>query len=417
MSFKIYLQKLTRRILYVGCKIIPYNTSLRPIGFYSAINGKDGLAQAENINYIEVFKGYQSDLNNQDPFYNLCTEGLAPQSIAYVPASFIVEIPKGRLQQNILGTSIAVISESNKLIGEISYQYDRPNVELPIQAFDIFKQKYFTKPVKYKGVVFSMLSGSVASTNYFHWLYDCLPRLYLLKESGLFNKVDFFLVPRLQQRYHRETLKTFGIKQGQIIECDRYTHIEADTLIISSHVRHRGQIPAWACKYHNKTFVKNTDDTHKEETPYVYIRRGDSKIRQISNEAKLMKLLEGFGFKSFLLSELPYAKQVELFSSAKIILAAHGAGLANLSFCKERTTIIELFAQEYIKPTYQIISKRMGLNYKYIICQSDAHNKPKTIRQAIDTNITVDLSQISKVLSGIILSENRYNEDLEEVLQ
>ena len=73
MSTKVWIEKVIRRLSYVACKILPYNRSLRPDGYYPTILGKAGLAHSQAITYIEVFKGYPSDLDTTAPFYQRCT--------------------------------------------------------------------------------------------------------------------------------------------------------------------------------------------------------------------------------------------------------------------------------------------------------------------------------------------------------
>lgn len=402
MKAKIYLKKIYKKIFDIGTNYIPYHTHYRPDGFYWSVNDENSLLASEEAIYTEVFPRSTPDIDFNDPYYKLCTAGLEPDLVASIPPAFIVNIPQGRLQQNMLGIDISVISNNNKLIGEISYQYVRSNIAAPIYEHDILRQKFFLTPKRYKGTVFSMLSGDVASNNIFHWLYDALPRLYILKESGLFDKVDWFLMPALKQKYHKESLRILGIDLNKVIECSEYVHLQADTLLVTSPVRHKGITPTWVCKAHQKYFADDRLTKGTIYSPLVYIRRGDSNIRQISNEAQLMDVLEKKGFTSYLLSQLPFAEQVRLFSSAKVIVAAHGAGLANLAFCKEGTALIELFAPGYIKPTYQVISKKAGIDYTYMICEAASQTKPSTIKEGMNQNMLVDVEEVSRQLAGVM---------------
>jgi capsular polysaccharide biosynthesis protein len=407
MKAKIYLKKIYKKIFDISTKYIPFHTAYRPNGFYWSVNDENSLLASEEATYTEVFPRSTPDIDFNDPYYKLCTAGLEPELVVSIPPAFIVNIPQGRLQQNMLGIDISVISKNNKLIGEISYQYVRSNIAAPIYEHDILRQNFFLPPKRYKGTVFSMLSGDVASSNIFHWLYDALPRLYILKESGLFDKVDWFLMPALKQKYHQESLRILGIDPNKIIECSEYVHLQADTLLVTSPVRHKGITPNWVCKAHHKYFVDERPTQGTEYSPLVYIRRGDSNIRQITNEAQLMDMIEKQGFTSYLLSHLPFAEQVKLFSTAKVIVAAHGAGLANLSFCKEGTALIELFAPSYIKPTYQVISKKAGIDYTYMICKAASQNKPRTMKEAMNQNMEVDVEEVSRQLAVVMHSVSK----------
>lgn len=400
MNAKKFSGKLYRKLFDLSTKFIPYNRAYRPDGFYWTVNDENSLVASEKATYVEVFPKSAPGIDTEDPFYNLCTAGLKPQPVASIPAAFLLEIPNGRLQQNMLGIDISVISQNNKLIGEVSYQYERSNVSASVYEHAVFKQRFFPAPAKYKGVVFSLLSGDVASSNIFHWLYDALPRLYILKESGLFNQVDYFLMPRLRQPYHKQSLQLLGIDETKIIECSNYVHVTAERLMVTSPVRHKGITPTWVCENHYKYYAGH-NATEASYAPLIYIRRGDSKIRQIVNEGELIAMLEQKGFKPYLLSKLSFSEQIRLFSQAKVIVSAHGAGLANLSFCQPGTALIELFAPSYIKPTYQIVSKKVGIDYTYLICKAASAKKPGSLREAINQNIKADLQEITHQLNEL----------------
>ena len=47
-------------------------------------------------------------------------------------------------------------------------------------------------------------------------------------------------------------------------------------------------------------------------------------------------------FKNIILEDLSFSDQITYFNNAKFIIAQHGAGLFNLVFCKENTSILEI---------------------------------------------------------------------------
>ena len=72
------------------------------------------------------------------------------------------------------------------------------------------------------------------------------------------------------------------------------------------------------------------------------------------------------GFKILRLSYFSFRKQVNLFSNAKIIIGPHGAGFANLIFCKKNTKVIELKPSNHPNSVYRRISGINKLKYKLI---------------------------------------------------
>ena len=47
---------------------------------------------------------------------------------------------------------------------------------------------------KIKGKVFSLLSGGAAKNNYFHWLFEILPRLEMINQIEKIENIDIFFI-------------------------------------------------------------------------------------------------------------------------------------------------------------------------------------------------------------------------------
>jgi hypothetical protein len=392
MKPKKIIEKITNRLITLWIYRFPYREKYRPKGYYDSISGEKGLISQEDATCITIFPAYTHDLDLQDPFYQVCNPEIRPQPAPLIPDSFIVSLPNGRVQQNHLASCISVISANNMLVEQVSFQTNNTLMGAAAADMDIFHQKYFTEPDHYNGTVFSMIAGGACSTNYFHWLYDAVPRLYLLQLSGLFDKVDYFLVPAFEKKFHREVWQFLGLEGKKIIECKNFIHLQARILLVSSHIRHRNIVPKWACTHHKQIIAGKISS--QSTKGLIYIARGDSNIRQVLNEDALIGMLQKYGFQTVLLSRLSFAEQVTLFASAKIIVAAHGAGLANISFCNEGTHLIEIFSKHYVKPTYQIICKRRNITYTYFTYPSGSDYQPATLLEANRSNILVNIEEV-----------------------
>jgi capsular polysaccharide biosynthesis protein len=63
---------------------------------------------------------------------------------------------------------------------------------------------------------------------------------------------------------------------------------------------------------------------------------------------------------------MSYEEQVAIFANADVILAPHGAGLTNLTFCKPSTKVIEIFNTKFkgqVHAFYFRISSNVNLDY------------------------------------------------------
>jgi len=63
------------------------------------------------------------------------------------------------------------------------------------------------------------------------------------------------------------------------------------------------------------------------------------------------------------LEDLNLKDQIELFSVADIVVAQHGASLANLVWCKQSALVIEVIDPQVRPPYFEALAHRLSLNY------------------------------------------------------
>jgi len=64
---------------------------------------------------------------------------------------------------------------------------------------------------KLNGNILSLLTGGGGNNNYWHWLYDVLPRLALYSKHSDLEKIDYFLFPSILKEFQQETLNCLNI--------------------------------------------------------------------------------------------------------------------------------------------------------------------------------------------------------------
>ncbi len=98
----------------------------------------------------------------------------------------------------------------------------------------------------------------------------------------------------------------------------------------------------------------------------LYLSREGAAIRRVVNEPAIEAMLSRYGFESIETGSMPFSRQAELFRSADIIVAPHGAALANLMFCRPGTRILSFSPAGYFDDCYLRMSKAMELDYHWI---------------------------------------------------
>ena len=302
------------------------------------------------------------------------------------------------------------IIKTNSIINGPSFQY-RNNINAECKVNSVFTKGTPRLKKKLKGKVFSLLTGGGGNTNYWHWLFDVLPRIHILNKSKLNNlEIDYYLLPNLERKFQNETLDMLKIPKKKRLSSKNFRHFSADEIISTTHpytllndpLKDSLNIPIWIIEFLRKNFLLNNENqTKNKKFPNkIFINRKDANStdaasnRFIINQKEVMQKLEDSGFRNLSLSDYSFSEQVDLFQNAKYIVGLHGAGFANIVFCKPDTKILE-FKPINAGDMYKNLAIKCNLNYNEIT------SKPKTINynfQNASGDIEVDLDLLNKTL-------------------
>ena len=319
-------------------------------------------------------------------------------------------ISNGRLYTDRIHDAAAILD--NKIIEGPSFQL-RAGPESTIQFSKISDNIVFEKgtPRKLKklnGSVLSLLTGGGGNNNYWHWLYDVLPKFALCNKFLDLSKVDFFLLPDHEKKFQKETLDCLNIPPHKRISSKKFRHIKARELIITDHpvvitgnaTRDIINIPDWIILWLKNSFLSSKKSQNNKNK--IYIDRNDENSnyplqRSISNELEIKKYLSDKNFILAKLHKMKFEEQVDLFNNAECVVGLHGGGFGNISFCKTGTKIIELkslTAGDAIKN----LAKKNKLNYDSIEVESkEIHKFDFPTQQG---SIHVPLDRLIKILEG-----------------
>lgn len=270
--------------------------------------------------------------------------------------------------------NISILS-GKSLVPRVSWQWHDHDLRIlpDRQNFLLTRQIRLTQPPRYIGsVIVSLLTGTPGNNNYYHWLFDCLSRLWLSRSVIASYQPVKYLVPDDIYPFQKETLKELGISSLQYITSREAPFISTKTLIATSYPNPEINDPAeWTIDFLRKSFM-HLGSPPRTNNEFLYISRRDSlRARRLTNEDYLLSLLTPLGFKTVYLSEMSFSDQVNLFVNARMIVGVHGAGFANLVFASRGTVVYEIFSQCYRPIMYEKISRYLQLDYRAIICSSD----------------------------------------------
>ena len=113
------------------------------------------------------------------------------------------------------------------------------------------------------------------------------------------------------------------------------------------------------------TFLPLVGDATAGRTRIFITRRGNR--RSFCNQETVEKFLEQHGFEVICLEEQPVLEQIKLFRDAEVIVANHGAGLANIVWCVSCRLVVELFSPCFFNDCYFRLARTCGITYDYLI--------------------------------------------------
>lgn len=310
------------------------------------------------------------------------------------PPPFVAIIPQGRAwavpQQSawMVCNAIAVLTPDDYLLADLARAYPG---ELPgcqntnPERHPVFAQSSLPplKTIEGTVAVLSSLSGNT----YFHWIVDVLPRIEILRRSGLnLDEIDWFLINGGNHSFQYETLNKLGISKEKILSSDQHSYVQSARLIAPAFSGYFGWLEPWALSFLRQEFLSiipnrvfsesscsssgllnfDVNNSYINSSERVYISRSDANHRQLLNEVEIFDHLRPLGFVQVALESLSFRDQVALFASAKVIIAPHGSGLTNMVFCQPGTTVIELVSPHYVRHYYWVISHLLGLNHYFL---------------------------------------------------
>ena len=159
-------------------------------------------------------------------------------------------------------TDTAFIIE-NKIIQGPSFQHRNPK-NARVEENVVFQKGTPKIKKNLNGSVFSLLTGGGGNANYWHWLFDVLPRLKILETKERIEEIDFFLFPDIDQKYQIESLDILNIPRKKRISSKIFRHIQANNVLAVDHPyvikndpsNEIQNLPDWMLQYLRKNFMK-----------------------------------------------------------------------------------------------------------------------------------------------------------------
>jgi hypothetical protein len=252
----------------------------------------------------------------------------------------------------------AVLSQDNRLFGEFVHHFG---------TRELRDGPYFRPFATFRAHVhrrdewIAMLAAPECR-NYYHWLFDVLPRLHLLEEH--LDQIEYFAVPSGLSAAQFESLAMLGVQRERVLELNRGEKLYCERLLVPSLPGSEGAVPRWSVEFLRSRLIRGPLPDARRR---IFLSRGDTSQRRLVNEAEVAAALAAQGFEVLTTGRMTLAEQIRAFQEADLVVACHGAGLANLVFsgpCR----VLELLSPDYLRPDcYFTLSRLLGHDYRALV--------------------------------------------------
>ena len=205
--------------------------------------------------------------------------------------------------------------------------------------------------------------------NYYHWMTEGILSLDILSRAmGPDPNISIALPKSMDINAvfdHRESLRALGLDQYPIVEvAANLIKVREAIWVDNPDVK---TIPVSCLNdFQQRIAARYADAGSRRRRRLLLARRGPT--RKIYNIKQVEAFLSKYDFETVYLEGMRVVDQILLFQSAEFVISPHGAGLANLLFCRPGTKVIEFMPSVEMRPFFWLISEKLDLVYGMQFC-------------------------------------------------
>lgn len=309
-----------------------------------------------------------------------CPPGFTEPVRLRFPANYAVTLP----HVGLLDKEAYVLAE-HKLVLDLSPYYGRTIHDHPAL-------RLFRLPAPDRIDAATLVVTSIDPKNHYHWLLDALPRFEVARMAGL--KWQRVMAPAMTP-VHRACLARLGVSPDSVLSPPFERQVTVREAVLGTYPSLRYAPSPFAIDFAQRIFADCRVPDAKLPRK-IYIARSTPARRRVLNEAAVLDTLRQQGFEVLQPERFTIEEQAKLFFNAEVIVAPHGAALANAAFCRKGTRLIELFSRHFAPPFYRNLAAAAELSYA---CISDGTESPGGLEGRYrHEGLTVNISALRRLL-------------------
>ena len=229
----------------------------------------------------------------------------------------------------------------------------------------------------------TLLLSAQWSTDYYHFVWETLQKLFYAEKVIGLKFFDQIVIGEVERPYIREWFRVLNYETSKIKYIKHNQDYTCDSLYVITQITNTGTISRQFCNFlTDKAYSSCQPNTPVKEI--VYIPRKNRRI--LVNEQNLINALNKknyFELANF--ENLPLWTQLNISRNAKVLIAPHGASLANKIISQAKT--IEIISENSNNTCYLNHSAQGQLEHYYIkatTLNQDMHLSEKKINAIVN---------------------------------
>ncbi len=293
------------------------------------------------------------------------------------------------------------VTKENRLIANSSYFIDELSKEIPSMMPTIFSSGSIKSIIPMKTKKFEEAVFVGASLNYYHCIWEFLPRLIDIREYT--ERAIPAIVPA---KLPHQLKEVYSIATNQKpIDCKIGEAIEVNALLIAFDGRYQERV-----NYHNwrkgNIFESRRKDLFKIrelvkyldmeiiKTRHVLIQRPLLDVRTPVNQKQIESFLLKMGFEIIEPSQETFHNQVVLFKNMEYLVINSGASITNLAFSEKIKYVIILVGASEDDQAARVFWPQylefLGIAHSCIFLDKDRSIDLKRLKDTVTSKMDLD---------------------------
>lgn len=252
--------------------------------------------------------------------------------------------------------------------------------------------------------------GSAGSFNYGLWLVDDLPRLQgvlELRQASLQRRIIILMPSHGEKMNNMRRASVEAYLAGVFNYTIEFLRTDVPYKIrdlaylspVSLHPKVKSRLAIGTVFDRTLPHEEGRAFRSKINDSRLLVLRLPPNDRILLNHAEVSAYLSEYGFRTVILDDLPFLKQVELFRDAEVVIGCMGAAMVNTIFCKRPITVVMLAPEGWEEMFYWDLAAIRGDNY--VACYGIAEEADLPVHQR---SFTVGIDRLNLVLEHLHLS-------------